>query len=80
LNLARNIQGNKKSFYRCIGDKRKPRENMGLLWKETGDLVTQNVEKAEVCNNFLPQSSLSDAPATPPKSQKAKAGTRRMKK
>ncbi|KAK4819916.1 hypothetical protein QYF61_014651 [Mycteria americana] len=41
LNVARDIKGNKKSFYRYIGDKRKTRENVGPLWKETGDLVTQ---------------------------------------
>ena len=64
-----------KSFYRCINDKRKTRENVGPLWKETGDLVTWDMEKAEVLN----EDSLASAPATPPKSQKAKAETERMK-
>ena len=40
LTLARDIKGNKKSFYRYVGDKRKTRENVGPFWKETGDLVT----------------------------------------
>ncbi|GAB0190944.1 hypothetical protein GRJ2_001559700 [Grus japonensis] len=40
LNLARDIKGNKKSFYRYISDKRKTRENVGPLRKETGDLLT----------------------------------------
>ena len=58
LNLARDIKGNKKSsyrqsFYRYIGDKRKTRENVGPLQKEKGDLVTQNMEKAEVLNDLF---------------------------
>jgi len=53
LNLTRNIKGSMKSFYRYISDKRKARENVGPLWKETGDLVTQDMEKAEVLNDFF---------------------------
>ncbi|KAK4817866.1 hypothetical protein QYF61_001676 [Mycteria americana] len=53
LNLARGVKGNKKSFYRYIGDKRKTRENVGPLWRETGELVTRDMEKAEVINNFF---------------------------
>ncbi|GAB0183725.1 mitochondrial enolase superfamily member 1 [Grus japonensis] len=34
-------------------DKRKSRENVGPLRKETGDLVTQDKEKAEVLNDFF---------------------------
>ncbi|GAB0181325.1 hypothetical protein GRJ2_000597800 [Grus japonensis] len=40
LNGAREVQGNKKSFYRYVSDKRKTRENVGLLWNETGDPAT----------------------------------------
>ena len=29
------------------------RENVGPLWKETGDLVIWDMKKAEVLNNFL---------------------------
>ena len=47
------MKGNKKSFYRYISDKRKASENMGPLWKETGDLVTRDMEKAKVLNNFF---------------------------
>ncbi|GAB0176076.1 hypothetical protein GRJ2_000072800 [Grus japonensis] len=79
LNLARDVKDNKKSFYKYVSDKRKTRENMGPLQKETGDLVTQDMEKAEVLNEFFAQSSLTSARATPPKPQKAKAGTGRMK-
>ena len=53
LNLARDVKGNKKNFYRYISDKRKTRENVGPLQKGLGDLVTWYMEKAEVLNNFL---------------------------
>ncbi|KFV12158.1 hypothetical protein N339_01881, partial [Pterocles gutturalis] len=53
LNLSRDIKGNKKTFYQYTGDKRKTREDMGPLQKETGDLATTNMEKAEVFNDFL---------------------------
>ncbi|KFV00164.1 hypothetical protein N340_13736, partial [Tauraco erythrolophus] len=49
LNLARDIKGNKKSFYRYISDKRKTKENVDPLWKETGD----HMEKAEVLHDFF---------------------------
>lgn len=52
---------------------------MGPLQKESGDLVAQDMEKVEALS-FLPQSSLSGALATLPKSQKTKAGTGSMKK
>ncbi|KAK4817455.1 hypothetical protein QYF61_015610 [Mycteria americana] len=48
-----NVKGNKKSFYRYVGDKRKTRENVGPLRKETGDPVILDMEKAEVPNNFF---------------------------
>ncbi|GAB0176419.1 mitochondrial enolase superfamily member 1 [Grus japonensis] len=53
LNLARDVKGNKKSFYRYVSDKRKTRENVGPLWNNTGDLVIQDMEKAEVLNGFF---------------------------
>ncbi|GAB0180563.1 mitochondrial enolase superfamily member 1 [Grus japonensis] len=53
ISLARDVKGTKKSFYRHVSDKRKMRENVGLLWKETGDLVTRDMEKAEVFNNLF---------------------------
>ena len=39
-NLAGDVKGYKKSFYRYVSGKRKTRENVGPLQKETGDLVT----------------------------------------
>ncbi|GAB0183728.1 mitochondrial enolase superfamily member 1 [Grus japonensis] len=53
LNLARDVKDNKKSLYRYVSDKRRTRENVGPLWNETGDLVTQDVEKAEVLNDLF---------------------------
>ncbi|GAB0186348.1 mitochondrial enolase superfamily member 1 [Grus japonensis] len=49
--LARDVKDNKKSFYRYVSEKRRMRENGGPLWNETGDRVTQDMEKAEVVND-----------------------------
>ncbi|GAB0176407.1 mitochondrial enolase superfamily member 1 [Grus japonensis] len=53
ISLARDVKDNKKSFYRYVSDKRRTRENVGPLRNETGDLVTQDMEKAEVFNDFF---------------------------
>ncbi|GAB0188274.1 mitochondrial enolase superfamily member 1 [Grus japonensis] len=53
ISLAREVKDKKKSFYRYVSDKRRTRENVGPLWNETGDLVTQDMEKAEVLNDFF---------------------------
>ncbi|GAB0204604.1 mitochondrial enolase superfamily member 1 [Grus japonensis] len=53
LHLARDMKGNRKSFYRYFGDKRRVTENVGPLRNETGDLVTQDMEKAEILNDFF---------------------------
>ena len=53
FNLAQEFKSNKKSFYRYISGKRKTRENMGPLQKETGNLVAQGMEKAEVLNSIF---------------------------
>ncbi|KAK4806831.1 hypothetical protein QYF61_005627 [Mycteria americana] len=50
LNIARDGKDNKKGFYRYISRKGKTRENVGPLLNEMGDLVTQDMEKAEVLN------------------------------
>jgi len=42
--LAREIKCNKKSFYRYVSDKRQTTEIVNPLWKEMGDLVTQDME------------------------------------
>ncbi|GAB0209884.1 hypothetical protein GRJ2_003454100 [Grus japonensis] len=53
LNLAKEVKDKKKSFYRYVSEKRRTRENVGPLRNETGDLVTQDMEKAEVLNDFF---------------------------
>ncbi|GAB0187270.1 mitochondrial enolase superfamily member 1 [Grus japonensis] len=53
ISLARDVKDNKKSFYRYVSEKRRTRENVGPLQNETGDLVTQDMEKAEVFNDFF---------------------------
>lgn len=39
IDLTRDVNDNKKSFYRCVNDKSKTKENVVSLWKETGGLV-----------------------------------------
>ncbi|GAB0183106.1 mitochondrial enolase superfamily member 1 [Grus japonensis] len=51
--LARDVKDKKKSFYRYVSDKTKNRKNVSPLQNETGDLVTQDMEKAEVLNDFF---------------------------
>ncbi|KFV08917.1 hypothetical protein N340_13153, partial [Tauraco erythrolophus] len=53
LDLARDIKGNKKNFYRYVIDKKRSREDVGPLRKEMGDLATQDMEKAKVLNDFF---------------------------
>ncbi|GAB0177815.1 mitochondrial enolase superfamily member 1 [Grus japonensis] len=53
ISLARDVRDNKKSFYRYVSDKRRTRENVGPLRNEMGELVTQDMEKAEVLNDFF---------------------------
>lgn len=37
-----------RKLYRYVGDKRKTRENVGPLWKKTGDKVTQDLKTEEL--------------------------------
>ncbi|GAB0200720.1 hypothetical protein GRJ2_002537500 [Grus japonensis] len=60
LNLARDIKGNKKSFYTYISDKRKMSKNGGPLKNDTEDLVTQDTEKAEIMEQTLLETMLRD--------------------
>ncbi|GAB0204561.1 hypothetical protein GRJ2_002921700 [Grus japonensis] len=79
LHLARDIKGNKKSFYKYVSEKRRTRENMGTLQNEMEDLVTRTWRRLRYSTTTLPQSSPASAQAAQPKSHKAKAGTGRMK-
>ena len=53
LKLARDVKGSKKKLHRYISDKRKVREDVSPLQKETGALVTRNTKKAETLNDFF---------------------------
>lgn len=48
LNLARDANSNKKGFYKYMNSKGKTREGMSALLIRAGELVTNDVEKAEV--------------------------------
>lgn len=53
LKLARDVSSHRKTFYRYISDERKTRVSMNLLWKKMRDVVTQDLEKAEVLNKVF---------------------------
>ena len=48
-------------------------------WKETGDLITRDIGKAEVLNDFFASVFTSKCSSHTTKLQKAKAGTGRRK-
>lgn len=52
---------------------------MDPLQKEMGDLVVQDIKKAEVLNNISASVFTSTFSVAPPVSQKAKAGTGKMR-
>ncbi|CAM4571676.1 unnamed protein product [Caretta caretta] len=53
LQLARDIKSNKKGFFRYVGNKKKVKESVGPLLNEGGNIVTEDVEKANVLNAFF---------------------------
>ncbi|PKU41029.1 rna-directed dna polymerase from mobile element jockey-like [Limosa lapponica baueri] len=67
LNLTSDVKVNKKGFFKYIGGKKKTRENVGPLLNETGDMVTEDAEKAELLNAFF--ASVFTAKASPQESQ-----------
>jgi len=50
LNFARDLKDNKKGFYRYIGRKRQTKDSVPPLIKGNRELVSSDVEKAEVFN------------------------------
>lgn len=52
LTLARDTKGNKKRFYGYISNKGESWENTGPFRKETGDMVTWDIEKAKIFKSF----------------------------
>ncbi|CAM4356191.1 unnamed protein product [Caretta caretta] len=53
LQLARDVKSNKKGFFRYVSSKKKVKESVGPLLNEGGNLVTEDVEKANVLNAFF---------------------------
>ncbi|CAM4668918.1 unnamed protein product [Lepidochelys kempii] len=53
LQLARDVKSNKKGFFRYVSNEKKVKENVGPLLNEGGNLVTEDVEKANVLNAFF---------------------------
>ncbi|XP_074790632.1 lysine-specific histone demethylase 1A isoform X3 [Natator depressus] len=53
LQLARDVKSNKKGFFRYVNNKKKVKESVGPLLNEGGNLVTEDVEKANVLNAFF---------------------------
>ncbi|CAM4604369.1 unnamed protein product [Caretta caretta] len=53
LQLARDVKSNKKGFFRYVSNKKKVKESVGPLLNEGGNLVTKDVEKANVLNAFF---------------------------
>jgi len=67
LKLASDVKNNKKGFFNYISSKRKARDNVGPLLNETGVLVTEDTEKAELMNAFF--ASVFSAKTGPQESQ-----------
>ncbi|CAM5113746.1 unnamed protein product, partial [Eretmochelys imbricata] len=53
VQLARDVKSNKKGFFRYVSNKKKVKESVGPLLNEGGNLVTEDVEKANVLNAFI---------------------------
>ena len=53
LNLARDVEDNKKGLFKYISSKKKTRENAGPLLNEVGALVRENTEKVKLLNAFF---------------------------
>ena len=52
------MKGNEKGFYRYISSKRKTRENVDMLLKTAGDLVTRTQKRPSCSMYSLPWSLL----------------------
>ena len=53
LKLTRDVKNNKKGFFNYISSKWKTRDNVGPLLNESGVLVMEDSEKAELLNVFF---------------------------
>lgn len=52
LNPAKDVKDNRKGLHKYLDDKGKTKENVGLLLNDTGNLVTQDREKADILCAF----------------------------
>ena len=52
LNLAKDMKDN-KVFFKYVNNKRRTRDNVGLLLNEVGALVSGDVENVEILNTFF---------------------------
>ena len=53
LNLLSTAGDNKKGFSKYVNNKRRLRENIGLLLAEDGHLTNRDTDKAEMLNAFF---------------------------
>lgn len=53
LYLAKEVEDNRKGFFKYTNNKRKTRENMNLLLNEVGTLVTEDTEKVDLLNTLF---------------------------
>ena len=51
--MTRDARNNKKSFYRCVNQKSRVKENVHVLMNKNGNLVSIAEEKTEVLNNIF---------------------------
>lgn len=53
MKLAREVKGNRKRFYNCIGGKRKHKVDVGALLKGAGDLMHRDMREDNILNGFF---------------------------
>lgn len=53
MNLYRDIKEKKKGFFKYMEDERKTRENVDPLLNRIADLVTEEMEKDDILNDFF---------------------------
>lgn len=73
---ARDVKDKKKGKY--IGNKKRTRENLGLLLNQMRNLVTQNMEKAELLNIFFASAFTSKTSLQRSQKQEEKCVMRKM--
>ena len=79
LNLARDIKGNKKGFFKYISSTRKTEDPVGPVLNKVGALVPQDAEKVELLNaSFASVFTAKAGPqASQPPEERIKLGQRK---